>query len=241
MKLAIISDIHGNLEALREVYRDIKKLNIEKIYCLGDLVGYGAMPKEVVQFIRKHKIPTIMGNHEKALFDMNELKTFNPEAKESIEYAKKTLSKNNLDFLKKLPITINFENILLVHGTPPNSFEEYISDLNKTELKDVFKTFDEEICFVGNTHVLKLYCMKKKKIITKENLKRQTTLNKNFKYIVNVGSVGQPREEDSRAKYVIYDTEKNILKIRRINYNIKKTQERIIEAGLPKDNAERLE
>ncbi len=240
MKIAVISDIHGNYEALKSVIKDIEKFKIKKIICLGDLVGYGPEPEGVIKFIRKNKIPSVMGNHELAIFDNKELDCLNEDAYNSILLTRKLLSKESIDYIKKLPIKLIENNILFIHGCPPNSVSRYIFLLSDEELVRIFKSLKQKIVFVGNTHEIKLYSYNGKKITKKYFHEGKESLDKAQKHIINAGSIGQPRDENNNAKYIIFDDKEFSIDVRFVPYNIKTTVDLIKKRGFPKFNAERL-
>ncbi len=240
MIAAIISDIHGNLEALNAVWEDIEMEEIDQVYCCGDLINYGANSEEVVQFIKKKRIPTIMGNHEKAFFDDIELDKFNKEAKESMLVTRKMLSKDSEQFIKKLPINLSSENMLFVHGIPPRDYEGYIVYISDFEAKKILRNMQESVAFVGHTHLLGAHIYMDG-IIQQEVIEKGLwELDPDSKYIINVGSVGQPRDGNSTAKYIIFDTERFVMDVRFIKYDLKLTQKKIYDSKLPKFNADRL-
>ncbi len=242
MKYAVISDIHSNFEALKEVLKDAEAQGAERIVCLGDLVGYAAEPNEVITLLREKKIPCIQGNHDMAAFYNPEINLFNDAAKEAMRLTRKILTQESKNFLKNLPKSFSENDLLFVHGTPPNSNVLYISDFLPEQLIELFKLFLEKVCFVGHTHYLHRYefDLKKEKILRKELQKGIIKLNKECKHIINVGSVGQPRDGNNKAKYVLFDLEKFELETRLVSYNIKKTVDKIRELGFPIANAKRL-
>jgi predicted phosphodiesterase len=240
MRYAIIADIHGNYEALQSVYKDIKNSNIDKIFCLGDMIGYGPEPEKVIEFIKINDIPCTLGNHELASYDNNELNKFNPDAFESILITRKLISEKSFEFIKNLPRFILEDDILFVHGYPPDNISKYICYLADDELNDLFLKLKQNICFVGHTHKIKLYSYNGFKLIKKNLHKGLKSLNKNQKYIVNTGSVGQPRDGNNNAKYVIFDNSNFSIETRFITYNIKATTDLILKLGFPKFNATRL-
>ena len=239
MLTAVLSDIHGNWEALKSVFKDIENTKPDKIFCLGDLVGYGPEPERVVNEIRTRDIPTVMGNHELALFDDDILEGFNKQAKKSIEIIRKLISYDTLKYLQKLPSYIVKDDMRFVHGAPPASINDYLNRLNGYDMLILSKKYDEKIAFVGHTHRIRVIEISDtiKEIQYKNRKKR---LNKDFRYILNTGSVGQPRDYDNRAKYVLFDDYDYSFKVRRVKYDIKKTADRILELGLPESNAARL-
>lgn len=240
MRIALISDIHSNLEALNQVLADIKRAQIKSIFCLGDFVGYGPQPNEVVDVLRSNNIICIKGNHEHALFSKAELSMFNSEAAASIAINKKLISPPNLKFIKSLPRTYVLEDVLLVHACPPKSISRYVNQLSKSELKSVFRRMKEPLAFIGHTHELAAYSFDG--IIARKRymIKPSFHLNPLKKYIISSGSVGQPRDGNNKAKYLIYDIKQRTVMIKQVKYDVQMTMELIKKAGLPEANAERL-
>lgn len=240
MKIAVISDIHGNYEALKSVTKDIEKSKVGHIFCLGDLIGYGPEPEKIVGYFIQHNITCILGNHDQAIFDVTVLDSFNKNAHDSIILTKKLISEKSIDYLRKLPNKLIEQNILFIHGSPPDSIFEYISELADERLIGIFKELKQNIAFVGHTHDLKRYSFDGEKVI-KKNLHRGIwQLNKDQKHIINVGSVGQPRDGNNNAKYVISNNQNFSIDVRLIPYKIKVTVNLIKELGFPKANASRL-
>lgn len=239
MRYAIITDIHGNLEAFDRVYADIKRSKIDKIICLGDIIGYGPDPEKVVEFFVKKKIPCVRGNHEIAVSDDYELNNFNKYAYDSIILTRKLISEKSKAWIKKLPKNLIIAEMLFVHGCPEDDPDTYIVQLSEKEMKKVFKSMKQKICFVGHTHISLLYSYRDR-ILAEKMGKGEVMLEKGKKYIINVGSVGQPRDGNNNAKYAIFDDKKNSVEIRYVAYDIEKTAEKIIRSGFPRFNAERL-
>lgn len=228
MRIAFISDIHGNLEALNSVLKDIEKQNVDKIYCLGDLVGYGPNPNEVIEKIKTLKIQCIMGNYDDAVG--NERKScgcaYNPGretevGEESINWTIKNTTYENKEFLKKLPkkfyIEVEKIKILLVHGSPLNELLEYVKpNIDTKRLKRLINNVKEDIIINGHTHI----SMEK---------------NINGKTVYNAGSVGRTKEGVPEAIYLIIEINNGVYshKFRRVKYNTQKTCEKIISSGLP--------
>ena len=237
---AVISDIHGNLEAFLEVLADIHQIGVDEIICLGDNIGYGPNPEEVVQKIRELDIPTVMGNHELTILDKKALRWFNPVARTSLKKTIQFLSKASIRYIRELPTWIVSHDCRFVHGFPPDSVRTYLFQISEEALLDTFKEMNEKICFIGHTHMLKLIRFDGDSI-TENTLKEGVTkLDSDQRYIINIGSVGQPRDGDSKAKYVIWDTDKNRLELRTVPYDVESVAEKIIAKGLPEAHARRL-
>jgi diadenosine tetraphosphatase ApaH/serine/threonine PP2A family protein phosphatase len=238
MKAAVISDIHSNLEALQAVLKDIKKRRIKRIFCLGDLVGYGANPNECIELCLKESDAIIAGNHDWATIDKTDVTNFNPVAAEAIRWTKKNVSAENNARLNKLALTQRSENILMVHSSP-NKPEQWRYLFSLEDFQREFEHFGEQLCFIGHSHIPSAVFQDANGYtdFLREN---PFPLIPKRRYIINVGSVGQPRDLDPRASYVIYDGNKNAVDFIRIEYNIPLAEHKIISAGLPEVLAERL-
>jgi predicted phosphodiesterase len=241
MKVAVISDVHANLEALEEVLSDIDGAGAESIVCLGDIFGYGPNPEETVRLIRSLSIPSVMGNHELALVEPEFFDWFNETAQESLILSEELISADTRNWLSRLDTTLIFQGALFVHGCPPASITEYIFEWSDSGLKSRFDQMERQICFVGHTHTLEAVSFTEGKI-RRHALKQGTfKLNGNAKYIIATGSVGQPRDgNNNNAKYVIWDNIEQTLEIRFVPYDIAKTAAKIVALGFPEYNARRL-
>ena len=240
MRLAIVSDIHANLEAFEAVLEDISAQKADRTICLGDSIGYGPDPEAVVRLLRLRGIESIMGNHELGIRDARTLAWFNPRARASLEWTATKLSDESLSFLRTLPKAIVLEKMRFVHGFPPDSPLVYLFQIPDSSLSKVLEHMDEQMCFIGHTHVLRL-ALWQPHAFEKRRLKQETfCLPPESKAIVNVGSVGQPRDGDNRAKYVLFDTQARTVEVRFIAYPRETTIRKILAAGLPGEHAERL-
>ena len=240
MKLAVISDIHGNLEAFLRVLEDIRVSNVDMTICLGDNVGYGPEPELVVKHIRDHEIPCVVGNHELALVDSKYLDWFNSLAQKSVLLTLELVSPDTLDYCRGLPKTMTVENCLCVHGCPPDSALTYVFEPPLDELANIMHRMTESICFVGHTHCLEIFQYNGLTINNSVIGSSIVHLNADYKYIINVGSVGQPRDGSNAAKYVIWDDELKILEVRFVSYDIAATADKILQMGWPRFLADRL-
>ncbi len=240
MKIAVISDIHGNLEALKEVLADIERAGVDSIICLGDIIGYGPEPERSAQLIRSMAIPRVIGNHELALAKPEFLSWFNDIARESVLLSQKLLSEESKAWLSRLDATLVSHDALFVHGCPPDSIFNYIFEWDDMGIETLFNSFEQRICFIGHTHFLEYICFQDGVIRRNWLGEGEFMLQQDARYIISVGSVGQPRDGNSSSKYVIWDTEKNRLDVRFVPYDIDKTAAGIIRLGFPRINAERL-
>lgn len=216
-KIAIISDVHSNIYALDKVLSRIKGM---EVFCVGDLVGYNPYPNEVIEMIRDNGIISIMGNHDHAVITGDTL-WFNPIAARAIHWTRGVIEDENLEFLKTLPNLYVHEHFTMVHGSPRDPLDEYVySDYPEETLKGFLKGVSSTL-ILGHTHV-------------------PFVKNLNGKLIFNPGGVGQPRDYDPRASFAIFDTENGEVEIKRVEYEISKVADEILDQGLPKELAYRL-
>ncbi len=217
MEIAVISDIHGNLIAFKEV---LKSIGNKKIFCCGDLVGYYPFANEVIEIVKKRKIISVLGNHDYAVVT-GDTSWFNPIAAFAIEWTRKRIKKENLEFLRNLPLVYK-NDFYMVHGSPRNKLEEYVfPDYSDELLKYFLKLANREILILGHTHV---------------------PFVKKFdsEIVFNPGSVGQPRDFDPRASYAILDIEKREVEIIRVDYDIDAVADAVEREGLPSRLGQRL-
>lgn len=222
MKIALIADVHANLEAFTRILKETKKRKIRKILCLGDIVDYGANSNECIELIRKNKIPTLMGNHDLNAVTLERIEWFNSLAQISCKLTNKLLIEKNKKFLLKLPKTMKYENIFLVHGSP----RDYLYDYTYPETPDsvfdeFFKIAKKKIIVMGHTHIPFIKKIKKG-------------------LIINAGSVGQPRDGNNKACFCILDNKKLKAEIVRVKYDVSKAAKKIIRARMPHFHASRL-
>jgi predicted phosphodiesterase len=241
MRVAIISDIHGNLDAFEQVLDDIDHSDIDAVVCLGDNVGYGPEPEQVIRQVRKRNIPCVMGNHERAVSDCTHLDRFNPTARKSLQKTMTMLSEESFNYIRKMKSSLVIYQSRFVHGFPPDSTDTYLFQVADDILDQTFRKMRERLCFVGHTHELGLIGFDGKvsqHLALKKGIVKQ--LHQDIKYIVNVGSVGQPRDGNNNAKYVIWNTSEDSLEVRFVPYDIAAVVGKIIAAGLPKVHSDRL-
>jgi len=229
MRIAIISDIHANLDALESALRVIREKQVDEIVCLGDIVGYGANPNECIDAIRSTTKHILLGNHDEAAIHLEKTEYFNPYARIAAEWTHGVLTLEKQTFLSELPFELDLEGILFVHASPyePEAWH-YI--LSPADAQFNFPYFTQPLCFVGHSHVPAIFS---DDIWTRE-------VGPGKKFIVNVGSVGQPRDNDWRLSFGLFDTETWTYSNIRCEYDVKKAAEKIRKAGLPKALAERL-
>ncbi len=237
MRYAIISDIHSNLEALRAVINDIDRRHVDKTVCLGDIVGYNANPNETVDLVREMGILSIAGNHDQKGASDGEPFGFNPQARSAILWTRDQLTLENREFLKSLPATQKIDDLfLMVHGSI-NSTDEYI--LSTSEALENFellrKNGDVRICFFGQTHRPAIFVQDEDKVfmVRGEDKEYDFSLREHAYYLINPGGVGQPRDQDERAAYLIYDSFRNRISFYRAVYDTAAASRKIVAAGLP--------
>jgi predicted phosphodiesterase len=242
MRYLVISDVHSNLESLEKLFSLKKTNNIDKILFLGDLVGYGANPNEVIDyFLTLKNTYYVRGNHDKVVAGIESSSLFNPVAAFSAEWSKNQISKNNLKFLKSMPqgpkIVDYFSTIC--HGS---TFDEDYYVFSIFEASESIKFMETSVGFFGHTHFPIMYLLRNNKIDTVPFVKEtKIKLDPNTKYLINPGSIGQPRDKDPHPSFIIFDSDKREIQFYRYSYSIKKTQKKIRDAGLPDALALRLE
>jgi len=237
MKYAILGDIHANLEALEAVLADAKQAGATHYVCTGDIVGYNADPKACLQKMRTMKIISVQGNHDYYAAHHDSVESFNPAARHSISWTRKQLGIFDRKYLRQLPMILDIENFTLVHSSLETP-HRWIYLHKKKEVKDHFSNQFNPICFIGHTHIPMLFIHDHGTI---EHFRYHTiSIKKGAQYLINVGSVGQPRDRDPRASYALYDIDQATVQLRQVEYDIVTTQKKIRAAGLPFRNALRL-
>ncbi len=230
MSIAVFSDVHSNLEALTAVLNEIRKQAPDRVLFLGDAVGYGPDPNVCVERIFDAADVVIMGNHDAGVVDETDISNFNPLAKESLLWTRSVLTEENRKRLLSMTMTVREDELFLVHASPQTpTVWDYIID--EDGAAEQFDFFDAPICLYGHTHRPMAFEKDRKKVtVTQERL---LTFHENFRYIVNVGSVGQPRDGDPDAAYVLYDRREKSLSFHRVQYNFRITQEKMRAAHMP--------
>lgn len=236
MKILLLSDIHGNLEALNAVFDFLNNNRIvwDKLVCLGDYVDYGPNPNEVIEIVKGLSGLYLLGNHDKALIDKIEREYFSDVALRCSIWTEKVIKSDNLEFLKNLSPYHKDEGILFIHASPVNPIWHYVYDYNDAD--EVFKSSREKIIFLGHTHIPSYFCRYNAKLyggyVAAEYMKLK--LLDNARYIINPGSVGQSRDGIKLATFGIFDKKDMTFEWFRIPYDAHKTKEKILKEGLPK-------
>jgi predicted phosphodiesterase len=237
MRYAVVSDVHGNLDALEAAF-DLMR-DDDALLCLGDIVGYGPQPNECVERIRARATATVLGNHDVAAIDDFGLAYFNPAAKEAMKWTQRVLAPENRVWLDGLGYEFRMPDFLLVHGAPVNYFE-YI--LDKAAAARAFAATDAPLIFIGHTHIAEVYALRPSGEIEHRHLQQggEVALEDGVRYLINVGSVGQPRDLNPRASFGFYDSVNRTVSVERVEYPIARVQEKIASVHLPDALARRL-
>ena len=238
MRYGVISDIHGNLEALQTVLS--KMGDVDRLICLGDIVGYGPDPDRCVEIIREKKALCVAGNHDKAVLGQIDMSYFPQDGQEAVMWALSNMKKENLDYLEGLPLEISEDDFVGVHGSLKNQLHEYITSVR--ESLPTFSVLEKTLCFVGHSH--KPFIIQKDiggsydAAVLKDG--QMIDVSRIYKAIINAGSVGQPRDGDPRASFGLYDAAKKTIEIKRAEYDIAAVQQKMKKAGLSEDLAQLL-
>ena len=237
MKYGILGDIHANLEALEAVLEEMGKQGVKRYISVGDLVGYGANPVECIKKVRSLDTLVVAGNHDFAAVDKLNIDFFNTYARESAIWTRNTLSNADKEYIKSLKLIEHTDNFTVVHSTlySPELFE-YIQTSYDAHLS--FEQQTTPLTFLGHSHV-PVNFFKRRNVSF--NMETEVKVDESMKIMINVGSIGQPRDRNPKASYVIFDMLENVIELRRLPYDVAKTQKKIRAAGLPESLAQRLE
>ena len=238
MRYGIISDIHGNLEALQAALDDLSKERIDKYLCIGDVVGYGADPNTCIRLVKSlDPAVLIAGNHEWGVAGLLGLEYFTEIAGAAIVWTKSALGRDEIEYLSSFKLAHEADKFTLVHGTieSPEKFYYMMTSDDARKNMELTKT---PLCFVGHTHVPGIFYSYDGKVGYAPGPK--VNIDRDKKYMINIGSIGQPRDSDPRACYAVYDDGEETVEIRRSSYDIASAQAKILKAGLPKSLALRL-
>lgn len=229
MRVAIISDIHANLPALESTLAYIEDTNVDAIHCLGDIVGYGPFPNECVDLVRARCKHVVKGNHDSGLAGETSIQDFNQYGRKAIEWTADVITPENLEYLRSLPYSVVENGYTLVHSSPVQP-EEWTYVLSRQDAELSFDAFTTDLCFIGHTHV---------PLIVGEDLS-VNKFRKGLRYLINVGSIGQPRDGNPQAAFGLLNTEGPNYELIRVPYDVERTAKAIDDAGLPAFLAHRL-
>ena len=247
MLIAVFSDIHSNLESFEVVVEFFKNYKFQLYVCCGDIVGYGPNPNECIELLKTlQPLSVVLGNHDAACAGLKDITWFNEYAREAIIWTRKQLNESNRMYISEFVKILTRQpgigaGLTIVHGSPRDPTDEYL--LNRAEMIENLSFFNTDICFVGHTHSPFIFMweknLKTSTLILPEERKKFKLL-KEYKYIIDVGSVGQPRDGDPRACVAIYDSENSELEFFRLAYEFPKTQQKMYSARMPIFLIERL-
>lgn len=243
MRYLILSDIHGNQEALSAVLEEARGDGFDTVVCLGDVVGYGADPNPVVEWVRRNAAATVRGNHDKASVGLESLEWFNPAARASALWTRSVLTPENQEWLRQLPSgPVEAGGFQILHGSPVDE-DEYL--LHPAEVAQLAGCLDAHISFFGHTHVQGGFRVLRSAVKLIEPVhwgrdREELTIGPDSRYLINPGSVGQPRDRDPRAAWALYVPDERLVVFRRAEYDISAAAAKIVEAGLPGILAQRL-
>jgi len=238
MRLALISDIHANLEALTAVLKDIEKQNIDEIICLGDVIGYGSDPVACLEQVNRTCKVKLMGNHEYAALGLLSTDYYHTDAKKAAQWTLQQLSDREYSMISDYEMDNKMDNIYLVHSSPHEpEMWHYILDQKHARL--AFDYFEGDICFHGHSHVPMIFLEIEDKL-PRMQIGHDIQTDQDNRYLINVGSVGQPRDDDPRACYVILDTKEDEVFFNRIEYDINTVQQKMKNVNLPEMLINRL-
>ena len=239
MRIGIFSDVHANIEALSAVVDAFKSERIDKYVCIGDVVGYGASPNECCDIIRKAASFTILGNHDAAVAGRMDYSYYYDAARQALDLHARQLTLENMQWLRALPYEVREGEVTFCHGSPINLEEfEYIFSVEQaTRCLDIWDDLNT-VTFIGHSHLCKSFALTRDEVF--EVVATKFVIRPEHRYIISVGSVGQPRDYDNRASYTIYDSSTKTFEFKRIEYDIESAAEKVLRAKLERNFAHRL-
>ncbi len=243
MRYLILSDIHANWEGL-EAALEHAAGKYDKVLCCGDLIGYGADPNPVIEWVRTHAAGVVRGNHDKASVGLDDLEWFNPVARAAAVWTQHELTLENAEYVRNLPRgPLTFEGFQMVHGSPLDE-DEYV--VTERDVEQLAPYLDSEVSFFGHTHLQGGFQCHRNGVVAfggvdDDAQDRAVELETDVSYLINPGSVGQPRDGDWRAAYAVYQPETRLVTLYRAEYDVASAQKKILKAGLPELLAARLE
>lgn len=239
MRYALFSDVHGNLEALEVVIDHLSQLKADRVIFLGDAVGYGPNPNEVCDLIRPLADVSIIGNHDAAVCGRMDYEAYYEAAKHALDWCKARLSPSNMAWLRELPYKVREGDLEFCHGAPvaPEMFD-YLFGVE--QVMELMAAYDDlaPVTFIGHSHLTISFRLKDDEVTP--IIAPQVNCDDGAKYIITVGSVGQPRDRDPRACCGIFDTDSQVFEYHRLNYDVQTTRQKILDAGLASVFGERL-
>jgi diadenosine tetraphosphatase ApaH/serine/threonine PP2A family protein phosphatase len=241
MRLGIFSDVHANIEALSAVMEGFRHERLDKYFCLGDVVGYGASPNECCDIVRRMAEVTILGNHDAAVAGRMDYSYYYEAARHALDTHAAMLTRENMEWLKTLPYKHRVEGtgVDLCHGSPLR-LEEFEYIFAPEQARECLSIWDElnDLTLIGHSHLCKVFALRPGSV--RELPPQSFQLEEGVKYIVSVGSVGQPRDYDNRASYTVFDSEKRTFDFLRVEYDIESAANRIFAGSLERNFGHRL-
>lgn len=236
MKIGIFGDVHANLDAFEAVLQDMHDKGVRSHVCLGDIVGYGAHPAECIDLVKQLNCTVVRGNHDHYCGTQTDLSAMNARAALSISWTRDNLSEEQREYLITLPMREEVEEFTVVHSSL-DSPENWPYVFHQEDAEAHFAFQKSALCFCGHTHVPLAFELSD---TIRSGLYQKVRIKSGNKYLINVGSVGQPRDGDPRAAYAIYDIYDSIVELHRVAYDVGKAAKAIVDGGLPPKNGERL-
>ncbi len=239
MRIAIISDIHSNVEALTEVLKVVDHQKVDRLVSLGDVVGYGASPNPCCELVRQNAEVTLLGNHDAAVAGRMDYSFYYDAARHALDWSANVITDENLGWLRSLPYTYRIGDVGFSHGSPiePRSYE-YIFALEQARELMPHAVDLPEVTFIGHSHLCKAFAIGNGEV--NDVVAQKFGIRRGYKYIISVGSVGQPRDYDNRACFVICDTDARTVEYLRVEYDIEASAQRIFDADLALNFGKRL-
>ncbi len=239
MRIGIFSDVHSNLEALEAVLRAFESEKIDRFICLGDTVGYGADPQACSDLVRTHASVSIVGNHDAAVAQRMDYSYYYDAARQALDLHSTMLSEENLEWLRSLPYEHRENDLSFCHGSPLNLEEfEYIFAIDQAQ--QLLGCYEDcaRVTFIGHSHLCKAFALSPTEV--HEVVASRFTIRENYKYVISVGSVGQPRDYDPRASYTIFDTDDMAFEFKRQGYDVEKAASKVFATDLERNFGNRL-
>lgn len=235
MRYGIFSDTHANLGALEAVLREFDRENVDELVCIGDTVGYGPQPEECCQKVRTLTRHTILGNHDAAVSGRMDYSYYYDAAREALDLHSSLVSSESMEWLKGLPYSAQDDGTHFCHGSPLDLEQfEYIFTVDQASTCIPIWEDLGQVTFIGHSHLCKSYALGRERVY--EVITKDFEVHPEFRYIVSVGSVGQPRDHDPRASYTIYDTDRGLFEFKRVEYDIAATAQRIFDESRLSDS-----
>jgi len=240
MRIGIISDIHSNLEALTAVLAVLERQRPDRVMCLGDVVGYGASVNECCALVRKTAEVTLLGNHDAAVAGRMDYSFYYDAARHALDWTASRIDPDHLEWLRSLPYGHRIEHVGLTHGNPVDP-EAYAYVFALEQARELLPHLESlaDVNFIGHSHLCKAFALDQKGDVT-EVVATRFGLRRGYKYVISVGSVGQPRDCDNRACFVTYDTEERVVEYHRVPYDIEASAQKIFDADLALNFGKRL-